>query len=157
MNSSYRRIRTTVSMCNYHFVFCPRYRRKIFLIDGLEDRFKELVYQICGQNGVEILAMECQVDHCHLFVNCPPHLSPADVMKLVKGGTANIIKREFFKHNTSQVWTRSYFVSTLSDVSSDTILLVIDELCENVQHLDNRYILPELNSARHETEDDICL
>ncbi|MCF2618188.1 IS200/IS605 family transposase, partial [Oscillibacter valericigenes] len=22
-------------MLNYHFVFCPRYRRKIFLIDGL--------------------------------------------------------------------------------------------------------------------------
>ena len=113
-------------MCNYHFVFCPRYRRKIFLIDGLEDRFKELVYQICGQNGVEILALECQVDHCHLFVNCPPQLSPADIMKLVKGGTANIIKREFFKYNTSQVWTRSYFVSTAGDVSSDTILQYVE-------------------------------
>ncbi|MFQ4200724.1 IS200/IS605 family transposase, partial [Clostridioides difficile] len=28
---------------NYHFVFCPRYRRKIFNIEGLEDRFKILV------------------------------------------------------------------------------------------------------------------
>lgn len=32
-------------MTNYHFVFCPRYRRKIFLYQGVEKRFKELVSQ----------------------------------------------------------------------------------------------------------------
>ena len=36
-------------MINYHFVFCPRYRRKLFLVDGFEARFKELVTQICEQ------------------------------------------------------------------------------------------------------------
>ncbi|MCY9774255.1 IS200/IS605 family transposase, partial [Paenibacillus larvae] len=25
----YRRTATTVSLINYHFVFCPRYRRKV--------------------------------------------------------------------------------------------------------------------------------
>ena len=72
MGKRYRRTRTTVSMVNYHLVFCPRYRRKIFLMDGLEARFKELVAQICEQNDIRILAMECHIDHCHLFVNVPP-------------------------------------------------------------------------------------
>ncbi|MEJ6528296.1 IS200/IS605 family transposase, partial [Exiguobacterium sp. USCH10] len=31
METNYRRTHTTVSLINYHFVFCPRYRRKIFL------------------------------------------------------------------------------------------------------------------------------
>lgn len=31
MENNYRRTHTTVSLINYHFVFCPRYRRKIFL------------------------------------------------------------------------------------------------------------------------------
>ncbi|MBO4366679.1 MAG: IS200/IS605 family transposase, partial [Clostridia bacterium] len=35
MEMSYRRKRTSVSLINYHLVFCPRYRRKIFLIEGL--------------------------------------------------------------------------------------------------------------------------
>ena len=35
--------------------------------------------------------------------------------------------------------------------------IVIDELCENVQHLNNRDILPELNSALHEPEENLCL
>ncbi|PDY32293.1 IS200/IS605 family transposase, partial [Bacillus thuringiensis] len=28
MMNDYRRAKTTVSLLNYHFVFCPRYRRK---------------------------------------------------------------------------------------------------------------------------------
>ena len=43
MKNEYRHTKTTVSMINYHFVFCPRYRRKIFLIPGVEGRFKELI------------------------------------------------------------------------------------------------------------------
>lgn len=121
MEKKYRHTATTVSMVNYHFVFCPRYRRKIFLIDGLETRFKELVNQICKQNEIEILAMECHIDHCHLFVNAPPTLSPADIMKLVKGTTGSILKKEFFTSANTRVWTRSYFVSTAEDVSSATI------------------------------------
>ena len=81
----YRRTNTTVSMVNYHLVFCPRYRRKIFLIDGLEARFKELISQICLQNGYDIIALECDKDHCHLFVNVPPTVSPHMVAKSYKG------------------------------------------------------------------------
>ena len=95
MDNKYKRKSSTVSMINYHFVFCPRYRRKIFLIDGVEVRFKELVRQICEQNDVDILAMECHVDHCRLFVNCPPSLSPADVMRLIKTNTARHLLHEF--------------------------------------------------------------
>lgn len=127
MEKKYRHTATTVSMVNYHFVFCPRYRRKIFLIDGLETRFKELVNQICKQNEIEIFAMECHIDHCHLFVNAPPTLSPADIMKLVKGTTGSILKKEFFASANTRVWTRSYFVSTAEDVSSATIERYVKE------------------------------
>ena len=127
MEKKYRHTATTVSMVNYHFVFCPRYRRKIFLIDGLETRFKELVNQICKQNEIEILAMECHIDHCHLFVNAPPTLSPADIMKLVKGTTGSILKKEFFTSANTRVWTRSYFVSTAEDVSSATLERYVKE------------------------------
>ena len=36
METKYRRTQTTVSFINYHFVFCPRYRRKIFDIPEVE-------------------------------------------------------------------------------------------------------------------------
>ena len=118
----YKRTRTTVSLLNYHFVFCPRYRRKVFLIDGLEDYFKSLVVQICGQNGVDILAMECHVDHCHLFVSMPPTMSPSEFMKIIKLNTSGALRHTFSDHLKSPtLWTRSFFVSTAGDVSSETI------------------------------------
>ena len=122
MNNEYKRTSTTVSMLNYHFVFCPRYRRKIFLIDGLEDRFKESVLQICEQNQIEVLAMECHVDHVHLFLSSLPKYSPADIMRIVKGNTSRVLLSEFSDVLRSPtVWTRSYFVSTAGNVSSETI------------------------------------
>ena len=122
MKHEYKRTNTTVSMLNYHFVFCPRYRRKIFLIDGLEERFKESVLQICEQNQIEVLAMECHVDHVHLFLSALPKYSPADIMRIVKGNTSRVLLSEFSDILRSPtVWTRSYFVSTAGNVSSETI------------------------------------
>jgi len=122
MMNDYRRTKTTVSLINYHFVFCPRYRRKIFLNTKVEERFKELVQEICGELDVSIVAMECDKDHVHLFLNTPPTLSPADTMAKIKGVTSKRLREEFshFQHLPS-LWTRSYFVSTAGNVSSETI------------------------------------
>lgn len=80
-------------MINYHFVFCPRYRRKIFLIPGVEARFKDLVRDICKQNDIEILAMECHEDHTHLFLSALPQLSIPEIMHLIKKNFSCVKKR----------------------------------------------------------------
>ncbi|MFB5590221.1 IS200/IS605 family transposase [Bacillus cereus] len=122
MMNDYRRTKTTVSLINYHFVFCPRYRRKIFLNTKVEERFKELVQEICGELDISIVAMECDKDHVHLFLNTTPTLSPADTMAKIKGVTSKRLREEFphLQHLLS-LWTRSYFVSTAGNVSSETI------------------------------------
>ena len=116
----YRRTKTTVSLINYHFVFSPRYRRKIFDIKNVEERFKEVVRDICYDLEVEIIAIECDRDHTHMFLNCLPTLSPADVMQKIKGASSKIIREEFKELNKMpSLWTRSYFVSTAGNVSSE--------------------------------------
>lgn len=111
-----------VSMINYHFVFCPRYRRKIFNIQGVEDRFKELVRELCSEIGIDILAMECHIDHVHLFVQGLPNQSPADLIFKIKGTTSHAIRREFPQlSRMPSLWTRSYFVSTAGNISAQTI------------------------------------
>ena len=108
----YRRTATTVSLIRYHFVFCTYRRRKIFLIPGIEDRFKELVRDICKENDIEILAMECHVDHVHMFVSVLPQLSIPEIMKLIKGYTSVHLREEFTQLRfVRNLWTRSYFVS----------------------------------------------
>ena len=122
MENNYRHTNTTVSLINYHFVFCPRYRRKIFDIPDVEIRFKEIVKDVCGENNIQIIAIECDKDHTHMFLNCPPKLSPSDVMNKIKGVSSRIIRNEFEElSKMPSLWTRSYFVSTTGNVSSETI------------------------------------
>jgi len=71
--------------------------------------------------------MEYHVDHVHLFLSCKPTQSPADIMKLIKGASSHVLGDEF--PNLSRMpslWTRSYFVSTAGNVSSETIKHYVD-------------------------------
>ncbi|MED1569199.1 IS200/IS605 family transposase [Bacillus paramycoides] len=122
MINDYRKTKTTVSLINYHFVFCPRYRRKIFLNAKVEERFKALVQELCNELDIVIIAMECDKDHVHLFLNALPTLSPADIMAKIKGVTSKRLREEF-SHLTHlpSLWTRSYFISTAGNVSGETI------------------------------------
>lgn len=122
MENKYRTTQTTVSLINYHFVFCPRYRRKIFNIPNVEERFKHIVKYVCEKMEIEIIAMECDKDHTHMFLNCLPTLSPADIMQKIKGVTSRVLRDEFPElMKMPSLWTRSYFVSTAGNVSSETI------------------------------------
>jgi len=122
MNNEYLHTKTSVSLVNYHIVFCPRYRRKIFNIKGVEERFKELTALTCESKGIRILAMECHVDHVHMFVNVLPQYSIPNIVMDIKGATSILLRREFPELSAmASLWTRSYFVSTAGNVSSETI------------------------------------
>lgn len=126
--NEYRRTNTTVSLLNYHFVFCPRYRRKIFLQAKVEQRFKELVHEVCEELQIQIVALECDKDHTYMFLNALPSLSPADMMAKIKGVTSKKLREEFphLRHLAS-LWTRAYFVSTAGNVSSETIKRYVEQ------------------------------
>jgi len=71
---------------------------------------------------IKIIAIECDKDHTHIFLNCLPTLSPSNVMNKIKGVSSRIIRNEFEElSKMPSLWTRSYFVSTAGNVSSETI------------------------------------
>ena len=122
MENKYGHTNTTVSLINYHIVFCPRYRRKIFLIPNVEERFKELVNIKCEELEIEMIAIECDKDHTHMFLNCLPTQCPSNIMAQIKGYTGKILREEFKGlSKMPNLWTRSYFVSTAGNVCSETI------------------------------------
>lgn len=127
MKNEYKHTKTTVSLINYHFVFCSRYRRKIFNIKGVEQRFKELTEAECSKNGIEILALECHIDHVHIFVNVLPTMSIPRIMQQIKGATSAKLRKEFPQLKAMpSLCTRNYFVSTAGNISSKTIKWYVD-------------------------------
>lgn len=121
MGQEYRHKNTSVSLGNYHFVWCPRYRRKV-LTGEVDRRFREILGEVAKEFELAILALEVMPDHVHLYVNAPPDLAPAEIAARIKGRSSHHMRREFpVIARMPSMWTRSYFVSTAGNVSSETI------------------------------------
>ncbi|MCL0041444.1 IS200/IS605 family transposase [Dehalococcoidia bacterium] len=126
MNQEYQHKQTSVFLVNYHFVWCPKRRRKI-LVNKLAERLRELIQRKAGELGFQVLALEINPDHLHLFASCPLQLSPHQIVGRIKGYTSRILRQEFpFLKRMPSLWTRSYFVSTAENVSSEAIQRYID-------------------------------
>lgn len=127
MAQEYKHKNTSVSLINYHFVWTPRRRRKI-LTGSVETRLKELIVETATKLDCEVLAIEVMPDHVHLFLSCHPSLAPDQVMFRIKGASSRVLRQEF-PHllKMPSMWTRSYFVSTAGNVSSETIKKYIAE------------------------------
>ena len=128
MKREYKVTKTTTSLVKYHFVFCPKYRRKIFLIPGVEKRMIELTKEQCEKEQIEILAMNCDVDHVYLYVNVYPQTTISRIISSIKEYTSKILRKEFKElSKMNSLWTRSYFVSTEDFISPDTIKWYVEQ------------------------------
>ena len=85
----------------------------------------------CSDSGIELLAIETDVDHVHVFVSAPPRMSPAYIAGLLKGHTAKRLREKFPSLKTrcgkDSLWTRTYYVGTAGAVSKEIILRYINE------------------------------
>lgn len=121
MKREYQHKITSVFLLNYHFVFCPKRRRKI-LIGALRDRLIALLNEKSLELDWQIIALKVMADHVHLFIGVDPSTAPDQVMFRLKGYTARVLRSEF-PHllKMPSLWTRSYFVSTAGNVSGSVI------------------------------------
>ena len=100
---------------SYYLVFCPRYRRKIFTIDKLEVRFKEMVHAVCDFHNISVTDISCGPDYCYISINVPPNISAAGAIAKIKGYTGRRLLEEVEEFSKTQnIWTRNYLVSTKS-------------------------------------------
>ena len=76
--------------CQYHIVFAPKYRRQE-IYGQIKKDIGEILRKLCEQKGVEIIEAEACVDHIHMLVSIPPHLSVAQFMGYLKGKSSLMI------------------------------------------------------------------
>ncbi|MFE9205492.1 IS200/IS605 family transposase [Micromonospora sp. NPDC007230] len=111
----------------YHVVWCPKYRRPV-LVGPVSERLRDLIGQKCDEHGWLIVALEVMPDHVHLFVRADPTASPSYVANQIKGFTSRVLRDEFphLRRRLPTLWSRSYFVSSVGNVSAATIQKYIE-------------------------------
>lgn len=126
--NNYRLTSNSKSQLNYHFVFCPRRRRKIFNIEGVEIRFKEIITSTCSSMEIQIIEIHCGIDYVHISVNALPDISPLFIMNKIKELSSKLIKEEFLElSKVTSLWTRNFLVSNSENLCQEDIISYVNE------------------------------
>jgi len=124
----YHQSHNWVYSCQYHVVWCPKYRRQV-LVPPIDQRLKELFLEKQDAYGYEVIEMEVMPDHVHLILDVNPQVGIKSVVSKIKGYTSRTIREEFpfMKKKLPTLWTRSKFVSTVGAVSLAVVKEYIQE------------------------------
>ena len=109
----------------YHFVWIPKYRRKVF-IEPYRSTLKDIIQKIGYDYNIEIVELEIPADHIHMIVCTEPRMSPSYIMQVTKSISAikffkvyPDVKRKYFWGG--KLWTPSYFVETVGNSNDDVV------------------------------------
>ena len=116
---------------SYHVVWIPKYRKRI-LIDSVETRLKEIITEKCNSLNLQLVAIECMPDHVHLFVKSNPNITVAYIVKMLKGYSSYILRKEFSHLNKRKsLWAPGYFCETIGNITEGTVIRYINNQKNN--------------------------
>ena len=127
-NKTYHTDHSIMYSCQYHVIFCPKYRRKV-LIDAVAARLKELVLSKQAEYGYIVIEMEVLPEHVHLLLDVDPRAGINVVVGKIKGFTSHELRNEFpwLKKRLPTLWTRSKFISTVGAVTLAVVQQYIEQ------------------------------
>jgi len=127
-NKIYNKDNGLIYSCQYHVIFCPKYRRSI-LLDKIADRLKEIIYLKQEEYKYNIIELEIMTDHVHLLIEVNPKRGIYTIISKIKGCTSNMLRNEFpeLKSKLPTLWTKSRFISSVGCVSLETVKKYIQD------------------------------
>ena len=101
---------------NYHFIWCPKYRKLILEETGFKEFLEDQIHTLAATIECEVLALEVMPDHIHLFISTTPFESQGGIVKVLKGVTVLRLFKKFpelrNKYWKGKLWSPSYYVGT---------------------------------------------
>ncbi len=127
-SKEYGRDKHMVYSCQYHVIFCSKYRRKV-LVDDVAARLKQLILEKQNEYGYKIIDMEVMPDHVHLLLDVNPRIGVFVVVNKIKGYTSHVLREEFKSLRTRlpTLWTQSKFISSVGAVTLEAVKRYIEE------------------------------
>ena len=128
---NYKTLNHCKYLAQYHIIWCPKFRFNV-LNENIQEELKTILLRIADRYLYEIKEMEIMEDHIHIFVSAKPTVAPTDIVRTFK----SISAIELFKSNEKlkkfygkcgALWSKGYFVSTIGNISEETVRKYIQE------------------------------
>jgi putative transposase len=120
-----KRTSHAVYEAQYHFVWCPKYRKKL-LVGEIKKKVKEIFFEIAERYEFEIDKCEVAEDHIHILISFPPRYSISKVVGIIKSRSGSMIFEEFPRVKKKlwggHFWEQGYFVRTVGEQITDEVI-----------------------------------
>ena len=101
-------------ICQYHLVWCTKYRGKVLANVYIKQELKRIFKTIAKWKGLSIISWHVGDEHIHLYVIIPPKYSVVYTIQMLKGKSSNWLKKKCpNKLFPGALWSRGYFASTV--------------------------------------------
>ena len=126
----FRKSNHSIYKTEYHVVWTPRYRRKLFSNEGIKKYAEKILSSIENlEDDIEVIKVNVRPDHIHLVIVIPPRVSVASVIQYIKTKSSQKIKSKYsFMQKAiwgrSGIWSRGYCVSSVG-MNEKTILAYV--------------------------------
>ncbi len=117
-----------VHCCQYHALFCTKWRRKV-LDESIRKHLRSLIDEYQGEGGYQLLGADISQDHVHLLLEIPPMQSVCSVVGRIKAHTSHVLRES---HSTLRtriptLWTRVSLISSVGNVTMNDIENFLEE------------------------------
>lgn len=106
-------------------MWSTKYRFEILRGD-LRLKVREIIRQVCAENGVEIVRGVLSSDHVHMFVSVPLKLAISDIVRKMEDWSSHRVQLEFpairKRYWGQQFWGSGYFLMTSGITTQDIVL-----------------------------------
>jgi putative transposase len=115
--SRFRKLTHCVWHCQYHIIWCPKYRFRV-LKGTIADDVQVTLQRLASYMKCEVVELNVQVDHVHMVVMVPPTLSVSKAVGELKGRSAMRIFQKFpylrkRPYYGNHFWAVGYCVDTV--------------------------------------------
>jgi len=132
---TFRRSSHSVFECQYHVVWCTKYRKKVLTLPHEREFCEQILRRAADEYGMYIGALEVDEDHVHVYIEIPPQRSVGRGVGILKSVSARAVFKRFGymkrKLWAGELWGDSYFVRTVGEgVTADMVRRYISEHAE---------------------------
>ena len=115
--SRFKKASHVIWHCQYHIVWCPKYRFRI-LHGKVAEEVQNCLHAFSSRLECEVVELNIQPDHIHVLASVPPKVSISQYLGTLKGRTAIRVFKQFpyLKERPywgNHFWAEGYCVDTV--------------------------------------------
>lgn len=109
----------------HHLCWITKYRFPV-LTGAVGCKVRDIIKQVCKDQGVEIIQGNVRPEHIHLVASIPPQLSVSKLMQYIKGRSGRKLMWEFEhlrkRYYGGHLWSRGFYSATSGNITDQMII-----------------------------------